>query len=44
MFVDVSQGDYHLEASSPGKGAGQNGEDLGAYPRGQDCTIIGRMR
>ncbi len=43
LFVDASQGDYHLKASSPGKGAGQNGEDMGAYPRGDDCTIIGRM-
>jgi hypothetical protein len=42
-FVDVEQGDYHLKPTSPAVGQGPSGEDLGAYPRGNDCTVIGRL-
>ncbi|MBK9579585.1 MAG: right-handed parallel beta-helix repeat-containing protein [Fibrobacteres bacterium] len=41
LFVNQAARDFHLAASSPCKGAGKNGEDLGAYPRGDDGTVIG---
>ncbi len=31
MFVDRAAGDYHLQAGSPGKGSGDDGNDMGAY-------------
>jgi len=42
LFVSVTDSDFHLAASSPCKGKGLHGEDLGAYPRGNDGTVIGR--
>lgn len=42
-FVDAANGDYHLKPGSPCLGRGRTGEDLGAYPRGNDGTIIGRL-
>ncbi|MFH1586815.1 MAG: right-handed parallel beta-helix repeat-containing protein [Candidatus Diapherotrites archaeon] len=38
QFSDSS---YHLSSSSPAKGKGRDGEDIGAYPRGTDNTLIG---
>ncbi len=43
LFVDATVGDYHLQDASPGRGAGVAGLDIGAYPRGDDGTIIGRI-
>jgi hypothetical protein len=43
VFVDAANGDYHLKPGSPCLGRGRTGEDLGAYPRGNDGTIIGRL-
>lgn len=43
-FVDAANGNYHLAPISPCKGKGRSGEDLGAYPRGNDGTVIGRFR
>lgn len=34
LFTDVAGYDFHLNASSPAKGRGKTGEDLGAYPTG----------
>ncbi len=31
MFVDHANGNYHLQAGSPGLGAGDDGNDMGAY-------------
>lgn len=42
-FLHPKSRDFHLGADSPCKGAGKNGEDLGAYPRGDDGTVIGIM-
>jgi len=40
--VFVSNGtDFHLQGTSPCKTAGLGGVDIGAYPRGNDGTIIG---
>jgi hypothetical protein len=41
QFVSESTGDYHLAEGSPGEGAGLGGVDIGAYPRGDDGTVIG---
>ncbi len=41
VFVDAAHGDYHLAAGSPARGAGRAGEDLGAWPRGDDGTRLG---
>ncbi len=35
--------DFHLLPNSPAKGKGMDGEDLGAYPRGNDGTRIGAV-
>lgn len=35
--------DFHLQSNSPAKGKGMDGEDLGAYPRGNDGTRIGAI-
>lgn len=43
LFVDAANGNLHLQPTSPCKGKGRHGEDLGAYPRGDDGTTIGRM-
>lgn len=44
-FVSTTGGseDFHLQAGSAGEDAGRNGsgEDMGAYPRGDDGTVIG---
>jgi hypothetical protein len=32
LFVNESSGDFHLQASSPARGAGEGGVDLGAFP------------
>jgi|GEM_PF-3759814 len=42
LFVNSSGSDFHLKSGSLCKGKGKNGEDLGAYPRGDDGTVIGR--
>ncbi len=36
-FVNLSAGDYHLQSTSPLKGKGKNGEDIGAYSAGNEC-------
>ncbi len=41
--VDATAGDFHLQAGSPCIGSGRGGVDIGAYPRGDDGTIIGRI-
>ena len=41
LFIDAVGGDFHLQATSPCKAAGRDGVDMGAYPRGNDGTIIG---
>ena len=33
--------DYNLNAGSPCKNSGRNGEDMGAYPNGNDGVVIG---
>jgi len=33
-LVDATGGDYHLGPSSPGRGAADDGRDMGAYPTG----------
>ena len=43
LFLDPAGRDFRLHAESPARGAGRNGEDLGAYPRGDD-TVIGPTR
>ncbi|MBN8525592.1 MAG: right-handed parallel beta-helix repeat-containing protein [Planctomycetes bacterium] len=42
QFVDAAAGDFRLQAGSPCRGAGRYGQDMGAYPRGSDATVIGR--
>ena len=39
-FVDLAGEDFHLQSTSPCKGTGVAGEDMGAYPRA-DSTVIG---
>ena len=41
QLVNASGGDFHLQTSSPCRGSGRNGTDMGAYPRGDDGTVIG---
>jgi hypothetical protein len=41
-FVNPSTMDFHLQANSPARGAGQGGVDMGAYPR-NDSTVIGLL-
>jgi hypothetical protein len=43
LFRNADSGDLHLGPASPCKGKGRDGEDLGAYPRGDDGTVIGRL-
>lgn len=40
LFVDPANDDFHLQAASPCRGIGKNGQDMGAYPR-NDSTVIG---
>ena len=42
-FVFSGIMDFHLNKSSKCIGTGKNGEDIGAYPRGNDGTIIGLL-
>lgn len=41
-FVNAGASDFHLKTGSLCKAAGKSGEDLGAYPRGNDGTVIGQ--
>lgn len=41
LFVNAVGGDFHLQPTSPCKGTGRDGVDMGAYPRGNDGTRIG---
>ena len=41
QFVNAAAGDFHLRATSPAKGKGRDGEDIGAYPTGSE--IIGLL-
>ena len=43
LFSSVADSNFHLQAGSPCKGKGKAGEDLGAYPRGNDGTVIGLL-
>lgn len=43
LFVNVPDSNFHLQAGSLCRKAGRTGEDLGAYPRGDDGTVIGRI-
>ena len=42
-FINSQEMDFQLHTDSKCKRAGKNGEDLGAYPRGSDGTVIGIM-
>ncbi|MCK4783653.1 MAG: right-handed parallel beta-helix repeat-containing protein [Desulfobacteraceae bacterium] len=44
VFVNAAgrqPGDYKLQTGSPCRGEGKDGKDMGAYPNGDDGTIIG---
>jgi hypothetical protein len=41
MFVNAAAGNFHLQPGSPAIGSGRSGSDIGAYPYGDDCMIIG---
>ena len=41
LFIDAVGSDFHLQPTSPCKGTGRDGVDMGAYPRGNDGTKIG---
>ena len=38
LFVDYTNGNYHLQATSPAVGAGTGGSDIGAYGASGSCT------
>lgn len=39
LFVDPANGDFQLQATSPARGTGSNGSDIGAYPyQAVGCT------
>jgi hypothetical protein len=40
LFVDMAGDDFHLSSSSPARGRGTGGVDIGAYPQGYE-TVIG---
>lgn len=42
LFVNAVNSDFHLQPGSMCKRAGKTGEDMGAYPHGDDGTVIGR--
>ncbi len=41
LFVDPENYDFRLQSGSPCKGTGKDGKDMGAYPNGDDGTVIG---
>ena len=41
--IDPVTADFHLQSSSPCKGIGRNGEDMGAYPKGNGEEIQKRI-
>lgn len=41
LLVNAGSGDFHLQSTSPCRGTGRSGTDIGAYPRGDDGTTIG---
>jgi len=42
LFVDAAGGNFRLQGTSPAKGRGRNGEDIGAYATGRES--IGPIR
>ncbi|WP_108867225.1 right-handed parallel beta-helix repeat-containing protein [Aquimarina aquimarini] len=40
-FINSTEMNFHLATDSKCIGAGKNGEDIGAYPRGNDGSVIG---
>lgn len=42
LFVNAAGGDFKLQASSPARGKGRNGENIGAYVTGSEVVGVNR--